>query len=103
MKDGVMDLKELSEWSSRLPMCRKCMLEDMENGTDIAALLQRLTASIPTNERSDVEEINRRLDICRHCDHLYSGTCALCGCFVQLRASKKRAACPDIPDRWRAS
>ena len=57
MKDGVMDLKELSEWSSRLPMCRKCMLEDMENGTDIAALLQRLTASIPTNERSDVEEI----------------------------------------------
>ena len=102
MTDAV-DLKELSVWSSRLPMCRKCMLEDMENGTDIAALLQQLAGSIPMKERSDKQEINRRLDICRQCDHLYSGTCALCGCFVQLRASKKRSTCPDIPDRWRRS
>ena len=96
------DLKELSRWSSGLPMCRKCMLEDMENGTDIALLLHRLTDSIPPKERAGKVETDRRLDICRCCDHLYSGTCALCGCFVLLRASKKRSACPDIPDRWGA-
>ena len=101
MTDAV-DLKTLAGWSSRIPMCKRCMLEEMENGTDIAALLYRMAESIPPKERSDQEERNRRLDICRQCDHLYSGTCALCGCFVLLRASKKRSACPDIPDRWGA-
>ena len=55
MTDSL-DLKELSEWSSRLPVCRKCMLEHMENGTDIAALLRRLTESIPAKERSEKDE-----------------------------------------------
>ncbi len=95
------DLKRLSALSASLPMCRKCMLEDMENGTDIAEVLKQLTDAIPPKERADPDITNRRLDVCRACDHLYSGTCALCGCFVALRAAKKRSACPDIPDRWR--
>ena len=31
------------------------------------------------------------------------GTCALCGCFVELRAQKKRAVCPHVPGKWPAN
>ena len=95
------DLKRLSDLSAGLPLCRRCMLEETANGADVAALLRQLIASIPAGQRESDEITNRRLAVCRTCDHLFSGTCALCGCFVELRAAKRNAACPDIPDRWR--
>lgn len=43
-----------------------------------------------------------RLNICRTCDDLHSGTCALCGCYVEARAAKKRQGCPKVPEMWGA-
>lgn len=65
----------------------------MENIRDLIALL-------PEEQRADEALWRERLDCCRRCDHLNDGTCALCGCFVELRAAKQRMRCPDVPTRW---
>ncbi len=98
----MIDLKRLSAVSRDLPLCRRCMLEDLEEGTDIALALHLLIDAIPPEKRAGKVETDRRLDICRRCDHLLSGTCALCGCYVALRASRASSGCPDVPDRWKA-
>ena len=36
----------------------------------------------------------QRLAICEECDRLNQGTCLACGCFVELRAAARKAACP---------
>ena len=41
-------------------------------------------------------------ELCRTCDDLHNGTCALCGCYVEARAAKKRQGCPKVPEMWGA-
>ena len=36
----------------------------------------------------------RRLEACRACDQLNSGTCMGCGCLVELKAAYKNEKCP---------
>ena len=48
----------------------------------------------------------------RHCDRvtmanlaqtvnvLHGGTCAMCGCYVEHRAERKGASCPETRARW---
>ena len=84
-----------------LPPCRRCLLDEVPDGADIAARIRRLIDALPEGKRVDKETTNRRLDVCRQCDHLFGGTCALCGCYVEMRAAGKNASCPDVPDRWR--
>ena len=50
----------------------------------------------------DPETYAARLNICRTCDNLHSGTCALCGCYLEARAAKKRQGCPKVPEMWGA-
>ncbi len=85
----------------RLLPCRRCLLDEVPDGAGIAAQIRRLIEALPPGKRAEAGITNRRLDVCRQCEHLSSGTCALCGCYVELRAAGKSAACPDIPDRWR--
>ena len=98
---GLPDAKRLMSVAAGLPLCRRCMLDEVPDGADIASQIHRLIDAIPDEKRAGKEITNRRLDVCRQCDHLFSGTCALCGCYVELRAAGKNAACPDVPDRWR--
>ena len=65
----------------------------MENIRDLIALL-------PEEQLASDELRALRLAHCRACDHLVNGTCALCGCFVELRAAKVRMRCPDVPPKW---
>lgn len=81
-------------------MCRRCLLQDMP---DEAALLQSVRELIDLLEpraRAPQEAVRRRLQACAACAHLNAGTCALCGCYVELRAAKARMSCPDMPPRW---
>ena len=66
----------------------------------MAASVRELVALLPEHVRADDEVTRRRLETCRQCDHLNGGMCALCGCYVQLRAAKARLNCPDVPGRW---
>ncbi len=45
-------------------------------------------------DRCPDETYNERLKICRECDKLNAGTCLSCGCYVEIRAAAKNAACP---------
>ena len=82
------------------PFCRRCLLEDMPSGAALAASVQELVEALPQSERVPEDERARRLYACTACDHLIDGMCALCGCYVQLRAAKSRLGCPDVPPRW---
>ena len=63
--------------------------------------MDRLYVVVPCyNEEAVLPETSRRLAICRDCDQLRSGLCALCGCYVELRAAKGRMGCPALPPRW---
>ena len=96
-------LDTLSRLSAGLPLCRRCLLEDLSLDFDLKGLLGRLADGIPPGGRADSALVAERLSVCRECDSLNAGTCALCGCFVELRAQKKRAVCPHVPGKWPAN
>ena len=83
------------------PFCRRCLLEDLPSGAALAASVKELVDMLPPDQRASQDVTARRLQTCRACDHLIDGMCALCGCYVQLRAAKARMACPDVPPRWK--
>ncbi len=80
-------------------VCRRCLLEEL--GEDaLLNSLEELKAAMPEEERAEPMEYARRLDICRRCDELNSGTCGKCGCYVEFRALKKRMHCPHEDGKW---
>lgn len=73
--------------------CKRCLLrESAEKDVyeDIRSRIDRLSES----EKSDDELYSMRLGLCRECQHLISGVCMKCGCYVELRAAFKRQRCP---------
>ncbi len=58
-------------------------------------MIRRHGDIIKPGDRSDEALCKARLDICRECPKLNAGTCAACGCFVEIRAALKRSTCPD--------
>ena len=50
----------------------------------------------PKQPRSDQEEIESRLDICKACPSFKKNTqrCGKCGCFMSLKATLLQAKCP---------
>ena len=82
------------------PFCRRCLLEDMPDGAALAATIREWIAQLPPDRQAPDQVVQARLAACRACAHLNSGLCALCGCYVELRAAKQPSRCPDLPDRW---
>jgi len=54
----------------------------------------------PKEPRSQEEEMERRLSICRSCEFFKPRTeqCAKCGCFMKLKTKLEKAHCPI--DKW---
>ena len=50
----------------------------------------------PKEQRSDQEEFEYRMDICRQCEFFLKRIeqCSKCGCFMKLKTQIKRAHCP---------
>ncbi len=80
-------------------LCRRCLLEQTGEKDIYNAVLERI-ALIPDDLKADPELYSKRLEICGKCDHLYSGTCYKCGCYVQLRAAYKESRCPCSKRLW---
>lgn len=80
--------------------CRCTLLESGQ--ADMAKLVREYVASLPEDEKADEAHYSARLNICRSCDDLHSGTCALCGCYVEARAAKRKQQCPAVPPKWDA-
>lgn len=80
--------------------CIRCLLRDLPDAEALRASLRELIDQIPESERAPAESVSRRLEACRACPYLSRGTCALCGCYVEHRAERLPAVCPDVPSRW---
>ena len=82
--------------------CIRCLLQDMPDEAALAKNMQELIALLPEDKRADEAVRIQRLAVCKACDHLNRGMCALCGCYVELRTAKRHMRCPDVPARWEA-
>lgn len=82
------------------PFCRRCLLEDMPDEAALAKSIRELIDLLPEEKRAVADVTAARLAVCRECDHLQNGMCALCGCYVELRAAKKHMHCPHVPGKW---
>ena len=80
--------------------CLRCLLSEMPEAEALKASLRELIELIPETERTSPEKVRARLEACKTCSRLNRGTCALCGCYVEHRAERKRAICPETPPRW---
>ena len=65
----------------------------------MAKLVRDYVDSLSADEKTDEATYAARLNICRTCDNLHSGTCALCGCSGHARAAKTRQGGPNGPER----
>lgn len=66
----------------------------------MARVIAEYVASLDESVRTPEDAYRARLAICEGCDQLLSGTCRLCGCYVETRAAKKGQNCPMVPARW---
>lgn len=77
--------------------CKRCLLRESAEADvyeDIKSRIERLSES----DRADERTYNSRIEICKACEHLISGVCMKCGCYVEFRAAFKKQACPM--KRW---
>ena len=79
--------------------CR-CLVGEMPDEAELAKVIRERVESLPEEERTPEKEYAFRLSACRECGSLNRGTCALCGCYVEIRAAKIRMHCPSVPARW---
>ncbi len=76
------------------PRCRKCLIADLPHGEKLQEILRERLSQIPEEEKVSRDEYTARLERCRQCGELHEGTCALCGCYVELRLARKDRQCP---------
>ena len=79
--------------------CKRCLLEELGR-KDLIKSLEELKAALPVEDRADEYEYTHRLNTCRVCEELNSGTCLKCGCYVEFRALKARMHCPHENKKW---
>ena len=50
----------------------------------------------PNTEYLEIEESEKRLDICKNCEFLFTPTnqCKKCGCFMNIKTKMRNASCP---------
>ena len=79
--------------------CRRCLLEDIHED-QLLETIRDMIQSLPQDLKVSEVSYRSRLSLCRACDHLLSGMCLKCGCYVELRCAYLNRHCPDIPSQW---
>lgn len=74
--------------------CWKCLIADLPHGEKLREILRERLEQIPEEEKVSPAEYAARLEACRTCGELHEGTCALCGCYVELRLARRARQCP---------
>ena len=74
-------------------ICKKCLLKDMDE-EKYRRLIKKELDWMDEEMKAPQELYAQRLQICSDCEKLNQGTCAACGCYVELRAAARKAACP---------
>jgi hypothetical protein len=80
--------------------CRHCLQENTPDGMRLREIIQERVRLLPEDETVSAAEYARRLALCKACDQLRSGTCAQCGCYVEIRAAKRTMRCAHARPKW---
>ena len=59
-----------------------------------ATMIEKYKSAIKSEDRVSEEVYESRLNRCKECERLNAGTCAACGCYVELRALSPASSCP---------
>jgi len=78
--------------------CKRCLLRESAQADTLWDIQDKIDR-LPLTDRADEALYRQRLDACRACDHLISGVCMKCGCYVEFRAAFRRMKCPNVSDR----
>jgi|LSQX01.2.fsa_nt_gb hypothetical protein len=78
--------------------CKRCLLWEIDNG-DILESIRTRIEKLSDNDKVDDEVYKERLGKCKNCDHLISGVCMKCGCYVEFRSAFRKQKCPDVKNR----
>lgn len=73
-------------------ICKKCLLREMAEAD--MKMIEKYKNAILIEDRVEEKEYEKRLSLCKECQHLNAGTCSACGCYVELRAVAKAGHCP---------
>lgn len=77
-------------------ICKRCLLREMAEAD--AKMIDKYISAIKIEDRVPQTEYENRLQICKTCEKLNDGTCAACGCYVELRALTASGNCPH--NKW---
>lgn len=80
--------------------CKRCLLREVPDVEALAKIVEERIGLMAEEVRVSEEIRLERLEYCRNCDHLVSGTCVLCGCYAELRTAQKNRRCPDVSPKW---
>lgn len=78
--------------------CKKCLLREMAEDDVLESITVRID-KLKIDEKAEGELYSYRLAQCKECEHLISGVCMKCGCYVEFRAAFKKQKCPDTKNR----
>lgn len=78
--------------------CKRCLLREMAEEDVLESITTRID-KLSLKEKADDELYAKRLNECKNCEHLISGVCMKCGCYVEFRAAFKKQNCPNTKDR----
>lgn len=81
--------------------CR-CLLRQVDKDNELRSI-RELIDLMPPEEKADESEYEKRLAACLDCPDLHDGLCGQCGCYVELRAAKRRMYCPLPRPKWSCS
>lgn len=79
-------------------LCKRCLLREYSE-QEYRDKLERLITLMDESEKAEEALYQERLAQCKTCEKLVTGTCMVCGCFVELRAAAKDGRCPN--HRWK--
>lgn len=74
--------------------CRLC-IEFEQDSSALKNQLEKYIEALDINEKVNDELYLKRLNKCQSCAAMNQGLCRYCGCFVIVRAVKKRMNCPN--------
>lgn len=75
-------------------ICKRCLLYEYDEQA-YRDKLERLISLMEESEKAEEALYQERLKRCKSCEKLVTGTCLVCGCYVELRAAAKGGRCPN--------
>lgn len=80
--------------------CRRCLLREMTDENRYYESVKFYRETMPVKKRTPDDLYETRLQACKACRSLESGTCMECGCYVEMRAARADMHCPAAEAKW---